>query len=250
MRGPRGQANVWRVTRAVLGAAAIAVAAVLAGSAAGGAHPVKGSVRIAFAGDGRQALVDYKQWIFQTDGNCYYDRDVRQTATFSWSTTFPALSLARLARASGRALSGVQTTASGAVAGPEVRGDCGSDDVPPGWVQTISCDQPLQFSGPGSLELRRSKPGTALLVLRAPPPDLASPTVCSLLTRGKELVASVKLDLSRLTKLARGKSTSVRVGTTSEINCSTHPAPYEGTEVTDECHDTLAWHGTVTITKS
>jgi len=225
----------------------------VAGAPAGTAPPstpLKGSVRIAFAGEGRQVLTDYKQWIFQADQECYYDRDVHQTATFQWATSFPAFGVVRLTRPSGRALSGLQTTASGGVAGPEVRGDCDSDDVPPGWVETIACEQPLQFSGAGSLAVVRGKPGSAVLVLRAPAPSLQSPTPCSLVARGQELVARAKLDLARLAKLARGKSMTLKVGAASEVNCSNHPAPYEGTQVTDDCHDTLRWRGTVTITKS
>ena len=63
---------------------------------------------------------------------------------------------------------------------------------------------------------------------------------------------SVETDLAALTKLKTGKSLSVPVGppTPSEISCSSHPAPYEGTEISDSCRDTLTWGGTVTFVKS
>ena len=250
------QANVCQVTRTRLGLAAVLaatgvllVSGALTGSASG-ASPLKGSVRITFQGDGRQVLSDYKQWIFQADQECYYDRDVHQTAAFRWTTSFAALGLARLARPSGRALAGAEVAADGSASGPEVRGDCASDDVPPGWVETINCDQALQFSGPGSLEVVRGRPGRAVLVLHAPAPLIQSPSTCSLIPRGQDLVGSAKIDLVKLAKLAPGKSTTTTLGGASEVNCSTHPSPYEGTEIVDECHDTLVWHGTVTITKS
>jgi hypothetical protein len=242
------------VSKARLGLAAAAIAAsalaahAAASTAKAPAPALQGSVRIAFAGDGRQVLDDYKQWIFQSDQECYYDKSIKQTAAFSWKTSFPAVRLAKLAKPAGRALAGVQTTVSGDVAGPEVRGDCGSDDVPPGWVETIGCSQPLQFTGPGELALARGKRGTAVLVLRPPSPAIASPTTCSLIPRASELLARV--DLAKLAKLARGRSMTLRMGTSSELNCSAHPAPYEGTQVTDDCHDTLTWRGTVTLVKS
>jgi len=232
----------------------LAVSALLvSGSPAGGAPaatPLKGSVRISFAGEGRQVLSDYKQWIFQVEQECYYDRDVHQVAAFQWTTSFPALGLARLAKPSGRALTGAEVTTDGNASGPEVRGDCGSDDVPPGWVESITCNQPLLVSGPGSLEVVRGKPGRAVLVLHAPAPSIQSPTPCSLVARGQDLVGSVKVDLSKLARLAHGKSMTAKLGASSEVNCSTHPAPYEGTQINDDCHDTLTWHGTVTIVKS
>lgn len=240
-------------TRLGLAATLAAGALLISGSPAGGAPrttPLKGSVRISFAGEGRQVLSDYKQWIFQADQECYYDRDVHQVATFRWTTSFPALGLARLAKPSGRSLTGAETAAEGSASGPEVRGDCGSDDVPPGWVETITCAQSLQFSGPGSLEVVRGKPGKAVLVLHAPAPSLQSPTLCSLVPRGQDVVGSVKFDLGKLSKLPSGKSTTAKVAAASRVNCSTHPAPYEGTQITDDCHDTLTWHATVTIVKS
>lgn len=234
----------------------MAAALLAAGAAAGGGAkttPLTGSVRISFAGEGRQVLSDYKQWIFQSDQECYYDREVHQTATFQWSTSFGTIGVARLARPSSRSLSGVQTAASGAITGPELRGDCGSDDVPPGWVADLNCQQNLQFSGAGSLRILRARRGTAVLVLSTPdatlqslPPD--SPSLCSLIPRADG--ASATVSLSRLSKLQRGKSMAVPIGATNEVDCSFHPAPYEGTQVTDECHDTLTWHGTLTISKS
>ena len=245
------------MTRARLGlaATAVAAAALATHAAASTAKPpspaaLRGSVRIAFSGEGHQTLDDYKQWIFQSDQECYYDKLVKQTASFRWATSFPTLGLARLAKPSGRTLSSVQTTAAGTASGPEVRGDCGSDDVPPGWVQTITCAQALQFSGAGSLAVVRGKPGSAVLVLHAPAPTLESPTACSLVLRGHELLAKARVDLAKLAKLKPGKAMSVKLGTTSELNCSTHPAPYEGTQVTDDCHDTLARHGTVTLLRT
>jgi hypothetical protein len=245
------------VTRPRLGwAAALAAGLALAtgaAAAAGGARtptPLKGSVKIAFQGEGRQVLEDYKQWIFQADQECYYDRDVAQSADFRWATSFASLSLTRLAKPSPRTLSGAEASADGRASGQEVRGDCDSDDVPPGWVQTIPCDQELQFGGPGSLRVVRGKPGSAALLLKAPAPSLQSPSTCSLILRSTELQAVIKLDLGKLAKLPSGKSMTVRTRAfRSEVNCSTHPAPYEGTQILDDCHDTLTWRGTVTLTR-
>jgi hypothetical protein len=234
---------------ALVGVVALAATAAASASKPPASPPLRGAVKIAFSGEGRQVLDDYKQWIFQADQECYYDKLIKETATYQWKTSFSALQLARLAKP-GRALSGAGTTASGAASGQEVRNDCGSDDVPPGWVETITCAQNLQFSGAGSLRVARGKPGTAVLVVRAPAASLASPTVCALIPRGSELVARAKVSLAKLAALAPGKSMALRAGTVSELSCNTHPAPYEGTEVTDDCHDTLSWRGAITLVKS
>jgi len=255
LRRAPGQANVSIVMKAALGVATLAAAAALGvAPSASPAGPSKtpslrGAVKVVFSGKGRQVLHDYKEWILQVDNECYYDKTIDEASSFEWSATFAAAPLRTLAVSSGKAHAAAQLTATGDVSGQEIRGDCGSDDVPPGWVETIACSQPLQFGAP-SVRSARLKSGKIVLELVAPPQSLQSPSPCALAPR--TFGARVKIDLAALTKLKTGKSLSVPVGppTPSEISCSSHPAPYEGTEISDSCRDTLTWGGTVTFVKS
>jgi hypothetical protein len=254
LRRAPGQANVSAVMKAVLGVAALAAAAALAvaASASSGhakAAQLRGAVKVVFSGQGRQVLHDYKEWILQSDNECYYDKTIDESSTFQWSASFAAAPLRSLA-ATSKSRGAAQTTATGDVSGQEIRGDCGSDDVPPGWVQTIACSQPLQFATP-SLRIARRKSGKTVLELVAPPQSLQTPSPCALVPRSA-IGAAVKVDLGALAKLKSGKSLTMPVGTRvpNEVSCSEHPAPYEGTEISDSCRDTLTWSGTVTFTKS
>jgi hypothetical protein len=243
------------VIKAALGVAALAAAAALgvvpSASPAGAATtpPLKGAVKVVFSGQGRQVLHDYKEWILMAENECYYDKTIDQASSFEWSAAFAAAPLRALAASAGLARGVIQASASGAVSGPEIRGDCGSDDVPPGWVQTITCSQPLQFGAP-SLRIARSKAGKAVLELQAPPQSLQSPSPCALVPR-TDLGAIVAVRLAALAKLTTGKSLTVALpARTSQVNCSSHPAPYEGTQIADDCRDTLTWSGTVTFVKA
>jgi hypothetical protein len=233
---------------AAAGALGVAASASPAGSAK--TPPLKGAVKVVFSGQGRQVLHDYKEWILQIDNECYYDKTIDESSTFEWSASFAAAPLRSLAASSKGTRAAAQVTTSGSAAGKEIRGDCGSDDVPPGWVQTIECAQPLQFAAP-SLRVTRGKAGTTVLTLLAPPQSLQSPSPCALVPRS-DVGATVKVDLAALAKLKSGKSLTVQVGTRapSVISCSSHPAPYEGTEISDDCRDSLTWSGTVTFVKS
>ena len=207
-------------------------------------------MKVVFSGKGRQALHDYKEWILQVDNECYYDKTIDQASSFEWSVSFAPAPLRALAASSGIARGVTEVSASGNVSGQELRGDCGSDDVPPGWVQTITCSQPLQFAAP-SLRIARGRAGKAVLALTAPPQSLQSPSSCALVPRS-DIGATVTVKLAALAKLTSGKRLTIAVGTRapSIVSCSTHPAPYEGTEIADDCRDTLTWSGTVTFIKS
>ena len=102
-----------------------------------------------------------------------------------------------------------------------------------------------------SLRIARRKSGKTVLELVAPPQSLQTPSPCALVPRSA-IGAAVKVDLGALAKLKSGKSLTMSVGTRvpNEVSCSEHPAPYEGTEISDSCRDTLTWSGTVTFTKS
>jgi hypothetical protein len=260
LRRAPGQANVSLVRKTRLGVLALTAAAVLGTVSATAGAPrtprLTGAVKIVFAGHARQVLHDYKEWILQSDNECYYDKTTDESATLDWSASFAAVPLKALARSAGRAPAALGVTASGAASGLEVRGDCGSDDVPPGWVQTITCSGQLQFGSP-SLRLSRQQAGRAVLSLQAPPASLPTPSPCAIVPRNDQLLATVKVGLAALARLKTGKSLTVRVGTgtasgsyVTELNCSFHPAPYEGTEIADDCHDTLTWSGTVTFLKT
>lgn len=240
--------------KAALGVAALAAAVALgvaASASPAGRHktpPLKGAVKVTFSGRGRQVLHDYKEWILQVDNECYYDKTIDESSSFEWSATFATAPLRSLASSSGRALAASQVSATGSAGGQEIRGDCGSDDVPPGWVETIVCSQPLVFGAP-SLRVASGKAGKSVLRLSAPAQSLQSPSPCALTPRS-DIGAAVKVDLAALTKLKSGRSLTIPLSRTSQVNCSSHPAPYEGTQIADDCRDTLTWSGRVTFTKS
>ena len=245
--------------------ARLAAAAVLVGAVASAAAPaapkppgkLAGSVSIVFSGQGSETLKQYRQWIYELDNRCGYDKTIENVATFSWTATWPRVPLQSLARGvSGR----TPTAASpaGRVAGSEVRTDCGYPEPLEGWAGTTPCDEALAFRSPATLDVSAGRAGTAVVDLQAPPLGLARPTACALNPRNGQLTASFPVALKALARLARGKTLTMRVGPGAprslvayapEYNCEASEPPYEGIRIQDACKDTLVWEGTVTFTK-
>ena len=251
----------------LLRAAAFATAAALAASVASAAAPagpkpkppakLAGSVRIVFSGQGTETLKQYRQWIYELDNRCGYDKTVENVATFSWTATWDRVPLQSLARGvSGRAPTAAAPT--GRVVGAEVRTDCGYPEPLEGWAGTTPCDEALAFRSPATLDVAAGRAGTAVVDLQAPPLGLARPTACGLNPRNGQLTASFPVALKALARLTRGKTLTIRVGPGAprslvayapDYNCAASEPPYEGIRIEDTCKDTLVWEGTVTFTK-
>lgn len=218
---------------------------------------LSGAVQVTFAGRGEQTMREYKQWIYQVDNRCGYDKTVENRATFSWSSAWNAVSLPGLARGlNGRSLAASAATPSGTITGTEVRTDCGYHLPLDGWAGNSACNESFVYSDNGTLDARAGK-DSLILDLQAPTLAMKTPTSCALRPRGSQLTASFKISLKTLAGLKRGKALTVRVGTdapslvpqTRDYDCSNSEPPYEGVQIDDRCKDVLAWEGTVTILK-
>lgn len=250
-----------RATIAGLAVAAAAAALVAsAGARPGKPKPVRlsGSVQVTFAGRGEETMREYKQWIYQVDNRCGYDKTVENRASFSWSSTWNTISLARLARAlGGRSLAATVATSAGSVGGTDVRTDCGYPVPLDGWASTSTCNEPFLFPDRGTLDARVAPAQSVVLDLQAPTLAMQTPTSCALRPRNSQLTASFRLSLQKLAALPRGKALTIRVGTDApslvpyarEYNCSASEPPYEGVQIDDRCTDVLTWEGTVTLLK-
>jgi hypothetical protein len=247
----------------VLGAALLVAVACAAPAAAGPEKPkptkLSGSVQITFAGRGEQTMHEYKQWIYQVDNRCGYDKTVDNRATFTWTSTWNRVALPTLASGlGGRSLAGSTSNASGRVAGTEIRTDCAYPVPLDGWAGTSTCDEALVFNDAGTLDARAGTAGSLIIDLQAPTIGMQTPTACALRPRNSQLAASFKLTRKTLVNLKRGKPLTVRVGTnapslipqTREYNCGNSEPPYEGVQIDDRCLDVIDWEGTVTITKN
>jgi hypothetical protein len=240
--------------------AAFAVAATPQTAAPAKPKPVRltGTIQITFAGRGEETMHEFKQWIYQLDNRCGYDKTVDNRATFSWTSTWNAVSLPGLAKGlGGRSLSATAATPSGRVTGTEIRTDCGYPLPLDGWAGNSSCDEPFEYPDRGTLDARPALAGSVIVDLQAPTLALKTPTQCALRPRSSQLTASFKLSLKALTGLKRGKPLTLRVGTeapslipyTRDYNCSNSEPPYEGVQIDDRCNDVLVWDGTVTLVK-
>jgi hypothetical protein len=236
---------------------AIALAALAAAGAAepAKAPPLRGSVRVLFAGQAQERVERYKEWILQVEQECYYDATIENAASFSWTASWGPLPLKRLRRPAAVAASG-RSEGAGTVSGAEVRGDCGNAEAPPDWLATIPCAESLRLADPALLETRAAG-GRTVLRLQAPRVSLQRPSACGLNPRNDQLYAEVAVDPQAVARLRKGAKLVFRVGTGTksgtyvpEQNCQFQPAPYEGYFITDECRDTLVWSGTVTLVKA
>jgi len=246
-----------------LASAALVGALASASAAADASKPSKpkpvrltGSVRIVFSGSGQQTYRQYKEWIYQVDNRCGYDKTVENTASLTWTTTWSSVSLRSLARGlAGRPPQ--STEPAGRVTGTELRTDCSYPIVLEGWAGTGVCDEGLQFSEPATLDVAAARAGSVVFDLQAPPPALGLPTACALRPRGSQLTTSFKLSLAALQRLAKGRTLRIAVGTASpslvpyapEYDCGASEPPYEGIRIADTCKDTVSWAGSVTLTR-
>lgn len=248
----------------VLGVAAIAAAAALALAAAvpaakkpAPAAKLTGSVQVVFSGHGEERYTQYRQWIYQINSKCWYDKTVSNTGTFSWTSTWAKVPLASFAKG----ISGRPATTSqpgGAVTGQEVRGDCGALEPLEGWAVTIACNEGFVFGDGGWLDVGALGKDAVVVDAQAPRFEMNTPTQCALKPRNSQLTVSTKVSLKALAKLKRGQSLAVPVGTHApnslvpyapDYNCEQSEPPYEGVQIEDECMDRLVWSGTLTITK-
>ena len=240
--------------------AILAAVAVSASVATAKPKPVRltGTIQVSFAGSGEETMHEFKQWIYQVDNRCGYDKTVDNRATFSWTSTWDTVSLPGLAKGlGGRSLAATAAVPSGRVTGTEIRTDCGYPLPLDGWAGNSSCDEPFEYPDRGTLDARAGLAGSVIIDLQAPTLALKTPTQCALRPRSSQLTASFKLPAKTLASLKRGKPLTIRVGTdapslvpyTREYNCSRSEPPYEGIQIDDRCKDVLLWSGTVTILK-
>ena len=247
-----------RIVASVIVGAAVVVGAASAAQLRPTPPKLSGSVEITFAGRGEQTMHEYKQWIYQVDNRCGYDKTVDNRATFSWRSTWGNVSIPRLAAGlGGRSLAAATATASGRISGTEIRTDCGYPVPLDGWAGTSACDEPFEPRDDGTLDARAAAVRSVIVDLQAPTLGMKTPTQCALRPRSSQLTASLKLSLPVLARLKRGKALSIHVGTNvrslvphaPEYNCSNSEPPYEGVQIDDRCLDVLAWDGNVTIVK-
>lgn len=258
LRG-RDRVTVSAIIPVVRKAALIAVLLLVPASAATAAPAPKpaGSVRIAFSGAGQETYRDYKQWIYQVNNRCWYDKTVDNTVTLSWTATWDSVPLTTLARRIAAAAP-TSATPQGLVSGRELRGDCGALEPLPGWASDVVCNDRLDVLDSGTLDVSPGRKGTAVVDIQAPQLSLPRPTTCTVNPRNSQLTVSIALPLATLVNLAGGKSLTIPVGTSMkgslvpyapDYDCQASEPPYEGVFIFDQCRDTLRWSGTLTITK-
>ena len=210
------------------------------------------SYSVTFTGTGTEHQLDQQQNI-QDSGLCDSGENVDVTATLMWTTTFAGV----------RSSSRLPFSAPGSIAGSKFTGThdkdaCGLplDQAPAGWVSHASCAADLVPAGPPSLTIEQLNKTT--LLIGATAPALATPigVDCSINPRNDQLAAHVAVTTKKLNGLAKGKSLTFVVGTTSgsthdlyrpSNDCSQPTKPYEGYRTEDHCRDDLSWSGTVTI---
>ena len=227
----------------------VVLALVAAASASARSAP---TYSVTFVGTGSEHQLDQQQNV-QDSGLCDSGETVDVTATLTWKATFTSV------RSSARApFSAPGSIAGSRFTGTHVKDACGLalDQAPPGWVSQASCSADLVSAGPPSLEIEQLNKATLLVGVTAPP--LATPVGqdCSINPRNDQLTAHVAIAAKKLAGLAKGKSLTFAVGTTSgsvhdvyrpSNDCSQPTKPYEGYRTEDHCRDDLSWSGTVTI---
>ena len=132
----------------------------------------------------------------------------------------------------------------------------GPEEVGADWPGTTQCDGPMEIVSRGVVSL--AKCPNANLLLRGPQFG-SPPTPCELDVRNDQLATAVPLALRTVRSLAgTGAKVTIPVGTkhpTPRIPyqatrlCSQFPHIYDGIVYLYDCEDTLAWDGTVTLTR-
>lgn len=229
-----------------------ALAAIVASISSAATGP---SYMVTFTGGGAEHHVDDQQNI-QDDGTCNSAEHVDVTATVAWSASWLGFSTA------GRNLLGQPAQISGSrLAGAHVKDACGLPlgAAPEGWVLEQACDDSLVAAGSPQLSLVRRTATSLVLAIAAPPFALPVSGQCPLNVRNDQLVVHLVLSRKKLGALKRHASLSFTVGTTHPgpgdlytptLNCSQPTKPYEGYRTADSCQDSLAWAGSVKITRA
>ena len=248
--------------------AALAVVLVSTGGGAGAASkppraPVSGAVEIRFSGRGQEARRAVAELFFVRErASCYARQTVDETATFDWTITWASVSLRALARRSlSRAGAPSEAMHAGRLAGAHVRDDCENPvEVPEDWVGIERCDKTLTGRTQGSLQILpgRARGSSVTLAFAAAELTAQGDSLCALSVRSDQLTARVSVDVRKLSRLAKGKTLSIPVGTSRpsagaryspEVVCTQSLPPYEGARWQQICSDRIAWEGSVTFTK-
>lgn len=209
---------------------------------------------ISFTGAGSEHHVDQQQNI-QDDGTCNSAEHVDVTATVSWAASwlgFTATTREPLARPA--------QIGGSSIVGTHVKDACGLplDQAPDGWVMSETCQDALVAAGSPQLSLVTKTATSLVLAFVAPPLSLPVAAQCPLNVRNDQFAAHLVVSVKKLHALKHHASLSLTVGTAHPgpgdfyaptLNCSQPTKPYEGYRTADSCEDTLAWAGTVKITR-
>ena len=232
---------------------AAAVVAALAAGAGSGAVPLR--LQVTFSGTAQGHFADVERWTSLTTNQCVLRRSRNEAVDLTWTLSWRSAP-------GGRAALAAPPESQGTVSGTEVRDSC---DIPPAqlpadapqdWLASITCDDPLQASGSGTLTVVRT---ASQLVVTVQTPDYAvSPDAqCTADPRSDQLRARVPVKLAALTGLARGASRTFAVGSsvtrfgsyTPQFNCMHAAKPYDGYRSFDQCLDLLTWSGRLQVTR-
>jgi hypothetical protein len=241
---------------------AVGAAALASGATARPTLPdAPGTFRVTFTGSGGGRYLDVTRWLEDSSRECYARKVADETLSVSWTLAWNVTLLQRGAQLELRAAKPVQRVIQGSVQGNAVRDFCdepeeGPEEVGADWPGTTQCDGPMAIASRGVVSLARGR--TTYLMLRGPQFG-SPPKPCELDVRNDQLAAAVPLPARTVRNLAsRGASVTIPVGTkhaTPRMTyqatrlCSQFPHIYDGIVYIYDCEDTLAWHGSVTLTR-
>jgi hypothetical protein len=210
---------------------------------------------VTFSGTAQGTFTDVERWTSLATNQCVLRRSRNEAVAVSWSFSWRDAP-------GGRPTQAAPPSSQGTVSGTEVRDSCDiapdqlPADAPADWLQTVTCDDPLQTGGNATLSLVQR---AAKTIVQVASPELAvSPDAeCTAEPRYDQLRASVPFAAAALQRLRPGASLSVAVGSAvtkfgayvPRFNCMHAAKPYDGYRSYDDCLDLLTWSGTLRVTR-
>jgi hypothetical protein len=212
-----------------------------------------------FEGAGGGRYLDVTTWLAEDTRECYARRTADETISVGWTLTWAATVVPTSGGHRVVSRGPARATTNGAVTGEAVRDFCDQpEQFDPSWAGTTACDGPMPTIARGSLRAVPDRhTGRTTVVLRGPTYG-SPPRPCELDVRNDQLAARFTLDERLLARVSAGQAVTIPVGTfrprpgddyIATRICSHFPHRYDGILYLYDCRDTLAWKGTVTITR-
>jgi hypothetical protein len=211
-----------------------------------------------FRGRGQETIQDVQRHVTISENACNQRETLTATVRLSWNVSWGKVRVAALHTAAGAPTHAPQVA--GSLGADRVRDGCDRpDEMPPDWAGSDRCDDQLLPVDQGSLVgSRGTRRDTVAIEVTAPRFALPLGERCPVNIRSDQYTAHVSVKRKPLSRLKRGHSIVMRVGTArprpgdfyqATINCSQSPKPYDNYRLFDSCTDDVSWTGTLTLTK-